>query len=131
VSKSPVALIVDDSPEMLMVLASLCRRLGFDVMTVRDGASALSAAAEHHPDLVCLDLMLPTLSGLEVCERLKASPDTADIPVIVASARTYPQDRAEAELAGADEYITKPIDPDLFSSRVRALLWQRRKPTDS
>jgi CheY-like chemotaxis protein len=125
-SKNPVALVVDDSPEMRMVLSALCRRLGLDVIAVRDGPAALSVAVESRPDIVCLDLMLPTLSGLEVCERLKGTPETAGIPVVIASARTYPQDRAEAELAGADGYITKPIDPELFATRVRSLLWQGR-----
>jgi CheY-like chemotaxis protein len=124
-----VALVVDDSPEMRMVISALCRRLGLEVVAVRDGASALEAVVETRPDIVCLDLMLPTMSGLEVCERLKASPDTAGIPVVIASARTYPQDRAEAELVGADAYITKPIDPELFSARVRSLLWQHREAT--
>jgi len=124
--KQPVALVVDDSPELRLLMSSLCRNLGLEVVAVRDGGAALAAATEKRPDVVCLDLMLPTLSGLEVCERLKSQPDTADIPVLIASARSYPQDRAEAELAGADAYVTKPIDPDLFSTQVRSLLWQRR-----
>lgn len=124
--KQPVALVVDDSPDMRMLLCSLCRHLGLEVVAVRDGESAIAAAVDSPPDVVCLDLMLPTLSGLEVCEQLKAHPATADVPVVITSARPYPQDRAEAELAGADAYVTKPIDPAEFSTRVRALLWQHR-----
>jgi len=123
--KQPVALVVDDSPDQRALMASLCRRIGLDVVAVRDGESALAAATDSPPDVVCLDLMLPTLSGLEVCERLKAQPATSDVPVLIASARTYPQDRAEADLAGADAYVTKPIDPDEFSTQLRALLWRR------
>ena len=125
-TKPPVALVVDDSPELRLLLSSLCRSLGLDVVAVRDGESALSVASQAPPDLVCLDLMLPTLSGLEVCERLKARPETAGVPVLIASARPYPQDRADAETAGADAYLIKPIDPDVFSSQVRSLLWHRR-----
>ena len=124
--KQPVALVVDDAPDMRMLISSLCRHAGLEVVAVRDGESAISAALASPPDLVCLDLMLPTLSGLDVCERLKAEPATAGIPVVITSARTYPQDRAEAELAGADAYVTKPIDPAEFSTRIRSLLWRRR-----
>lgn len=125
-SKPPVALVVDDSPDLRVLLSSLCRSMGLEVVAVRDGESALAAAAEKRPDIVCLDLMLPTLSGLEVCEQLKERPDTAGVPVLIASARSFPQDRAEADMAGADAYVTKPIDPDVFTARVRALLWQHR-----
>lgn len=124
--KAPIALVVDDSPDQRMLISALCRNLGLEVVAVRDGESAIAAAAAAPPDIVCLDLMLPTLSGLEVCERLKAQPTTSGVPVLIASARTYPQDRADADLAGADAYVTKPIDPHEFSTQLRSLLWQRR-----
>lgn len=125
-TKTPVALVVDDSPELRLLVSSLCRNLGLEVVAVRDGETALTVASQTPPDIVCLDLMLPTLSGLEVCERLKALPETANVPVLVASARPYPQDRANAEMAGADAYVTKPIDPQIFSTHVRSLLWRHR-----
>lgn len=125
-SHSPVALVVDDSPELRLLMSSLCRNLGLQVVAVHDGESALAAASEAPPDIVCLDLMLPTVSGLEVCERLKSQPATAHVPVLIASARPYPQDRVEAEMAGADAYLTKPIDPEVFATKVRSLLWQYR-----
>lgn len=122
-----IALVVDDSPDMRMQMSAICHREGLDVVEVRDGETALTEARERRPDIICLDLMLPTLSGFEVCERLKGQPETADIPVLIASARSYPQDRAEAEMAGADAYAMKPLDVDAFATQVRTLLWQRRK----
>jgi len=123
-----LALVVDDSPEMRMQMAAICRREGLDVIEAGDGESALSAARACQPDVVCLDLMLPTtMSGFTVCERLKQQPETAGVPVLVASARSYPQDRAEAEMAGADAYVMKPINVEEFAAALRSLLCQSRK----
>lgn len=124
--KSPVALIVDDSPELRLVLSSLFKHMGLDVVTARDGETGLVLAREHRPDIVCLDLMLPVLCGLDVCEQLKRSPETADVPVLIVSARSYPQDRADARKAGADGYVTKPIDRGEFSAQVRSIMWRRQ-----
>lgn len=124
--KSPVALVVDDSPELRLVLSSLFKHMGLDVVTASDGETGLVLARERRPDIVCLDLMLPVLCGLEVCEQLKRSPETADVPVLIVSARSYPQDRADARKAGADGYVTKPIDRGEFSTQVRSILWRRQ-----
>lgn len=122
--KSPVALVVDDSPELRLVLSSLFKHMGLDVVTARDGETGLVLARERRPDIVCLDLMLPVLCGLDVCERLKRSPETEDIPVLIVSARRYPQDRADARKVGADGYLTKPVDRNEFAVQVRSLLWR-------
>lgn len=122
-----LALVVDDSPELRLQMAAICRREGLDVIEAGDGESALSAGRALRPDIVCLDLMLPTMSGFTVCERLKQQPETAGVPVLVASARSYPQDRAEAEMAGADAYVMKPINVEEFAAALRSLLWQCRK----
>lgn len=122
--KPPTALIVDDSPELRLVLTSLFKSLGATVVTARDGETGLALAREHRPDIVCLDLMLPTLSGLEVCQRLRRAPETATVPVLMVSARRFPQDRAEAHRAGADAYITKPVDRAEFLTQARSLLWR-------
>jgi len=120
--KQATVLIVEDTPELQRFLSACFRRMGFAVLSARDGEAALEIARRTLPDLVSLDLMLPNVSGLEVCERLKGAPETADIPVLITSARTSPQDRAEAEIAGADDYLMKPIDPVELAQRVRALL---------
>lgn len=122
----PKALVVDDSPELRLFLGALFSQLGLEVVTARDGETALTMAREHRPDIVCLDLMLPTVSGLEVCSRLKADPRTAGAPVIMVSARSFPQDRAAADLAGAAAYLIKPVDRHEFSAQVRSLLWRHR-----
>lgn len=123
---TPTALVIDDSPELRAVMASFLSSLGITVITARDGESGLAMAGAHTPDLICLDLMLPTVSGLEVCERLKRNPETAGIPVLMVSARTFPQDRVEARKAGADGYVTKPLDRHEFLTQARSLVWQRR-----
>jgi len=115
-------LIVEDTPELQRFLSACFRRMGFDVVSAREGEVAVEIALRILPDLICLDLMLPNICGLEVCERLKRSPSTAGIPVLIISSRTSPQDRAEAEISGADDYLMKPIDPRELAVRVRALL---------
>lgn len=125
-NRQPVALVVDDSPELRLLMSSMCRSLGLQVVAARDGDAALAVVGDTTPDIVCLDLMLPTMSGFEVCERLRARPETANVPVLMASVRSCPQDRAEAELAGADAYLTKPINREEFTAQVRSLLWRQR-----
>lgn len=125
--KTPaVALVIDDSPELRLVLTAMLRHLGLSVVAARDGETGIAMAREHRPDLVCLDLMLPTICGLDVCEELKRMPETAEVPVLIVSARQFPQDRAGAEMAGADAFVTKPIDRDEFFTQVRSLLWRRQ-----
>jgi two-component system phosphate regulon response regulator PhoB len=120
--KNATVLIVEDTPELQRFLSACFQRMGFDVVSASEGEVAVEIAIRILPDLICLDLMLPNVCGLEVCERLKRSPATAEIPVLVVSSRTSPQDRAEAEIAGADDYLMKPIDPGELAARVRALL---------
>jgi len=121
------ALIVDDAPEFRLLLGSLFRELGLESVTVRDGDTALAMAREERPAIICVDLMLPTLSGLEVCAALRQRPEMADVPIVMVSARRFPQDRAAASQAGADAYVTKPVDRTDFSNQVRSLLWQRQQ----
>lgn len=122
-----LALIVEDAPELVIYMTSLVRHAGFEVITASRGETALTLAREQRPGLVCLDLMLPTMSGLEVCEKLRAEPGMEHALVIITSARRDPQDRAQAELAGADAYIVKPVEPDTFATELRRLLRLRRE----
>ena len=123
---APRALVVDDSPELRLLIGSLFRHMGLEVLTARDAESGLAMAREQPPDIICLDLMLPVASGLDACRALKSDPTTAGIPVMMVSARRSPQDRAAADQVGAEAYVTKPIDRNEFSNRVRSLLWQHR-----
>ena len=129
--KPPVALVVDDAPELRLVFTSLFKSLGATVLTARDGETALAMAREHRPDILCLDLMLPTLGGLEVCRQLKTDPETAGLPVLIVSARRMPQDRAEARRAGADAYLTKPVSRDEFLTQVAASPARNSGPQDA
>jgi DNA-binding response OmpR family regulator len=112
-------LLVDDEPLITDSLAYSLQREGFDVKSVRDGNQALQAVQEYKPDLVVLDLMLPDLSGLEVCRRLRA---TNSIPVIMLTARGEEIDRVMGLEVGADDYLAKPFSFRELLARIRATL---------
>lgn len=119
-------LIVDDEPELVRPLDFAFRREGFETRVAHDGRSALHLAAElPPPDLVLLDLMLPDISGTEVCRRLKADPATRDIPVIMVTARGEEIDRVVGFEVGADDYVVKPFSTRELVLRARAVLRRR------
>lgn len=127
---SEVILIVDDEPELVRPLEFAFRREGFDTRTAADGRGALAAAAEQPtPDLVLLDLMLPDISGTEVCRRLKSDPATAEVPVIMVTARGEEIDRVVGFEVGADDYVVKPFSTRELVLRARAVL-RRRRPRE-
>jgi DNA-binding response OmpR family regulator len=115
-------LVVDDDPGVLDVVAFTLRREGFDVDEERDGARALEAARAHDYDLVILDVMLPQLSGTEVCRALRAE---SDVPIVMLTARDAERDRVRGLELGADDYVTKPFSSAELLSRVRAILRRR------
>jgi two-component system response regulator RegX3 len=115
-------LVVDDDPGVLDVVAYTLRREGFDVDEERDGASALAAAREHDYDIVILDVMLPQLSGTDVCRALRAE---SDVPIVMLTARDAERDRVLGLELGADDYVTKPFSSAELLSRVRAILRRR------
>jgi DNA-binding response OmpR family regulator len=112
-------LVVEDDPTVREVVERYLRREGIVVEAVGDGAVALERAAECWPDLVVLDLMLPTIDGLEVCRRLRAH---APVPVIMLTARGDEDDRVVGLELGADDYIAKPFSPRELTLRVKAVL---------
>jgi DNA-binding response OmpR family regulator len=118
----PIALVVEDSAPLRSVLSAYLRQLGFEVTALASGDDAAEVARELRPQLICLDLMLPNVGGFEICDRLRQAEETAEIPVLITSARNTPQDRLQAELAGADDYIVKPVEPTAFAERVRRLM---------
>lgn len=112
-------LVVDDDTTVTDVVSRYLRREGLAVESVGDGGAALERAAQHAPDLVVLDLMLPGMNGVEVCRRLR---ELAPIPVIMLTARGEEEDRIMGLNLGADDYITKPFSPGELTARVKALL---------
>lgn len=116
-------LIADDDPQILRALRVTLGARGYDIVTAPDGAAALNAAIEHHPDLVMLDLGMPRLDGLAVIEGLRG---WTQVPILVVSGRTGASDKVEALDIGADDYVTKPFSIDELLARIRALT--RRVP---
>jgi DNA-binding response OmpR family regulator len=121
-------LVVDDDRAVSDVVARYLARDGYQVETVSDGTSALERATARPPDLVVLDLMLPGISGLEVCRRIR---DIAPIPVIMLTARGEEGDRVIGLQLGADDYVTKPFSPRELALRVAAVLRRAHGPLPS
>jgi len=115
-------LLVDDDPGVLDVVAFMLRREGFEVAEERDGTAALAAARERSYDIVILDVMLPGMSGTEVCRALRAE---SDVPIVMLTARDAEIDRVLGLELGADDYVTKPFSTAELLSRVRAILRRR------
>lgn len=120
-------LIVDDEEAILTLLRYNLEKEGFKVMATGDGAEALTMVKERRPDIIVLDWMLPGLSGVEVCERLRANDDTKGIPIIMLSARGEENDRVRGLDAGADDYMVKPFSPSELAARIRAV-FRRFRP---
>jgi DNA-binding response OmpR family regulator len=118
-------LLVEDDATVAEVLVAYLERDGYRVRWEDDGASGLAAALADEPDLVVLDLMLPSLDGLEVCRRLRAA---APIPVIMLTARGDEEDRIVGLELGADDYLAKPVSPRELVARVKAVLRRSQEP---
>lgn len=115
-------LVVEDAPQIRKLMRLHLEREGLEVLEAADGREAISRLEQERPDLVCLDLMLPNLSGYQVCEYIQKTPRLQSLPVLVVSARTQPVDRAHAEDVGASAFLTKPFTRAAFVEQVRALL---------
>lgn len=102
-------LVVDDDPEIRKLLTASMVRLGFEVSQASDGRSAIKQLAEKRPTLLCIDLMLPESSGYDVCEHVQKTAVLQGLPIIMISARTMPEDRAQAEELGVRVYLPKPF----------------------
>jgi sigma-B regulation protein RsbU (phosphoserine phosphatase) len=122
----PVILIVDDTPTAIWVLAETLKN-EYKTLFATNGPDCLRLAADSRPDLILLDVMMPGMDGYEVCSRLKADPDTRDIPLVFVTALGQEQDETRGLELGAQDYITKPIKPAVVLARVRTLLLLRRQ----
>lgn len=120
-SGNPEILVVDDEASVVEVVTLYLKRDGYDVRQAHDGRAALAAIEERRPALVVLDLMLPSIDGLEIMRRLRAEP-AANVPVIMLTARSQETDRIYGLEIGADDYVTKPFSPAELVARVRAVL---------
>jgi CheY-like chemotaxis protein len=117
-----LVLVVEDEPETRKLLRKYLEKLGAEVLEAVSGKAALAVLETRLPALVCLDLMLPEISGYDVCERMRAIPRLQGVPVLVISARAQPPDRALAEELGANAYLIKPIRWNTFSETVLGLI---------
>ncbi len=112
-------LVVDDEARIVKLVRDYLERAGFDVLTARDGETALTLVRLERPDLIVLDLMLPGVDGLDVCRRLRQE---SAVPIIMLTARVEEADRIVGLELGADDYVTKPFSPRELVARVRAAL---------
>jgi DNA-binding response OmpR family regulator len=127
----PRILIADDSQLNAELLDAHLDGTGFETKLVYNGEEAVAVAREWKPDLVLLDVMMPKLSGFEVCRRLRADPATRGVSVLMVTALDQATDVETAVDAGTDDFITKPINKTELLLRVRAMLDSRREATDA
>jgi two-component system alkaline phosphatase synthesis response regulator PhoP len=123
--KSQKILIVDDDVKTVELVKLYLQKDGYSVLAAYDGTEAVRIFRENHPHLVVLDVMLPGIDGIEVCQILRAE---SDVPIIMLTARTRDQDKLAGLDTGADDYVTKPFSPRELAARVRAIF--RRLPTE-
>jgi two-component system phosphate regulon response regulator PhoB len=124
---SPRILIIDDERALADALASNLEREGFNVSVAYDGRSGLLRAQRTLPDLIVLDLLLPVMPGLKVCQSLRASPQTRSIPVIMVTAKSEESDQLVGFALGADDYVVKPFRMKVLVERIKRLLGRSRK----
>ena len=127
-SVKPTVLIAEDDGAIITLLRYNLEREGYRVLEAQDGEEALLVAAEEQPDLVVLDWMLPQLSGIEVCRRLRGRQETRNVPIIMLTARGEESDRIRGLDTGADDYLTKPFSMTELLARLRAVL-RRIRPS--
>lgn len=120
-------LVVDDEPEIHAVLGKLLVKEGFDVRSAYSADEAFRSIAEQKPDLVILDIMMPRVSGIEVCNRIKSEPATQDILVLIVSARDDQADRIDGLTHGADDYVSKPFHLRSLVRKVEHMLSKRNE----
>ena len=118
-------LVVDDNPDAVAIVKGVLEARGFTVTAAERGASALESVAADRPDVILLDIMMPDMSGLEVLEKLKATPATAMIPVILLTAKTQDDDVISGYTVGAEYYITKPFTARQLMYGVNLVLGQQ------
>jgi len=118
----PTVLVVDDDPDIRDIATMKLEQAGLEVVTEADGEGGLAAALELVPDALLLDWMMPRLTGIEVCVRLREHPQTARLPIILLTAKAQEADIERGFAAGANDYIVKPFSPRELVARITAAL---------
>ncbi|MBP6124544.1 MAG: response regulator [Phycisphaerae bacterium] len=121
-NKLPLVLVVDDNPQNLELILACLEDVECRTISAADGYTALELVKSHQPDLVLLDVMMPRISGFEVCRRIKSNPETEDIPVIMVTALNELGDIERAIQSGTDDFLSKPINKWELVVRVRTML---------
>ena len=117
----PVVLVADDDEDILTLVGLRLERAGYEVVTAHDGTAALAAAETHAIDLAVIDVMMPGIDGHEVVRRLRARPETAEIPILVLTAAVHDRVAEASAEAGADAHMRKPFSPKELVARLEAL----------
>ncbi len=120
--KTPVVLVVDDNQQNLELLQAYLEDMDCETIPARDGAEALEIIGKKSPDLILLDVMMPKMSGFEVCKRIKNDPKTADIPIIMVTALNEFGDIERGIDSGTDDFISKPVNKLELTTRVKTML---------
>lgn len=114
-------LIVDDDTNVLRLMSYIAEEEDYTVVTVDSGAAALTTIAREHPQLVILDLVMPDISGFQICEHIRNDPDLADIKILAVTGYAEPSNLRRILALGADEYVEKPLDVEDFLGKIRRL----------
>ncbi|MEO0796157.1 MAG: response regulator transcription factor [Verrucomicrobiota bacterium] len=122
-------LVVDDEPDVTELVEYKLRQAGYQVATINDPLLIMGTAREFQPDLVILDIMMPELSGIQICRMLRADPSMCKIPIVFLTARGEAEDRVKGLETGADDYISKPFDSRELLLRVTAVLRRLDRPS--
>mgnify|MGYP001157751835 CR=1 FL=1 len=124
-------LVVDDEADIVELVSYNLKKEGFTVITASNGREAVQLAADHKPEVVILDVMMPGMNGFEVCAALRSAPGTASASVVFLTARSTEIDQLRGLELGADDYIQKPVSPRILTARVRTILRRRAAPVRS
>lgn len=130
IAGSRKVLIVEDERDILQLVKMYFDKEGFRTFTAATGAEALRQVRSEHPDLMILDLMLPEIDGLEVCKKIRLTPQTATLPIIMLTAKSEESDTVVGLELGADDYVTKPFSPKALMARVKALFRRIERAAD-
>ncbi len=120
--KKKSLLIVDDDRSLVEIIALYLEEYDYQIHTAYNGRTGENMAKDIHPDLIVLDIMLPKMSGYRVCRRLKRDRNTKDIPILMLSAKSAIADIDEGFKASADDYLTKPFEPERLHQKIKKLL---------